>query len=92
VRVRTLRHEIERITTTYGLTNVRVFGSVARGDETPGSDLDLLVDVGPGVSLLTLARCQQQLRSLLGTSDDLVPAGDLKPRVAESVAADVVPL
>ena len=91
-RVRTYRDEIRRITAKYGLTNVRVFGSVVRGTETAGSDLDLLVDVSAGVSLLTLARCQQELQSLLAASVDVVPADNLKPRIAEAVAAEAVPL
>jgi predicted nucleotidyltransferase/DNA-binding XRE family transcriptional regulator len=92
VRVCRHRQEIRRITAKYRLTNVRVFGSVARGEETPDSDLDLLVDVGAGVSLLTLARCQHELQSLLKATVDLVPASDLKPRVARSVAAEALPL
>lgn len=91
-RVRRHRDEIRRITAKYGLTNIRVFGSVVRGTETADSDLDLLVDVAEGVSLLTIARCQQELRSLLGASVDLVPADDLKPRIARAVAAEAVPL
>jgi predicted nucleotidyltransferase/DNA-binding XRE family transcriptional regulator len=91
-RVRKHRDEIRRITAKYGLTNVRVFGSVGRGTETPDSDLDLLVDVGEGVSLFTLARCEQELRSLLDASVDLVPADGLKPRIARTVRMEAVPL
>lgn len=91
-RVRKHRDEIQRITAKYGLTNVRVFGSVARGTETADSDIDLLVDLGAGVSLLTLARCQRELETLLTASVDVVPADGLKPRVARTVAAEVVPL
>jgi uncharacterized protein len=91
-RVRRHRKEIRRITAKYGLTNVRVFGSVARGAETKDSDLDLLVDIGAGVSLLTLAHCQRELQALLDASVELVPAEDLKPRIARTVAAEAVPL
>lgn len=91
-RVRRYRDEIRRIAATYGLTNVRVFGSVVRGTETAESDLDLLVDVSAGVSLLTLARCQHELQSLLGTSVDIVPADNLKPRIARAVAAEALKL
>lgn len=91
-RVRKHRAAIRRITAKYGLANVRVFGSVGRGTETPSSDLDLLVDVGAGVSLFTLARCEQELQSLLDASVDLVPAGGLKPRIAHTVTAEAVPL
>jgi predicted nucleotidyltransferase len=66
---------------SHGLTNLRVFGSVVRGLEGPNSDIDLLVDVAPGVGLLELGRCQAELESLLGARIDLVPASDLKPAV-----------
>ena len=91
-RIRTHRREMKRIAARYGLTNLRVFGSVARGEEAPGSDIDLLVDIASGVGLLTLARCQHELQSLLQGAVDLVPARDLKPSVARAVFADAVPL
>jgi predicted nucleotidyltransferase len=89
-RVRTHRREMKRIAARHGLTNLRLFGSVARGDETDESDIDLLVDIAPGVGLLGLAQCQHELQSLLHGAIDLVPAGDLKPRVARAVFADAV--
>ena len=91
-RVLDRRLQVRQIAARDGLTNVRVFGSVARGEETDTSDVDLLVDVAPGVGLLGLGRCQQELEELLDASIDLVPARDLKPSVARSVVADVVPL
>ena len=83
---------MQRIVAKHGLTNLRVFGSVARGDESEGSDVDLLVDVAQGVGLLGLARCQHELESLLHASVDLVPASDLKSGVASTVLADAVPV
>lgn len=91
-RVRSHGREMKRIAARYGLTNLRVFGSVARGDEAEGSDIDLLVDVAPGVGLLALARCQHELQTLLDGAVDIVPARDLKPRVARAVLADAVSL
>jgi len=76
----------------YGLSNARVFGSVARREEGPESDVDLLVDVPEGVGLVTLGRCQAELEVLLGATVDLVPASDLKPGVAAAVLAEAVPL
>lgn len=81
-----------RIAGAYGLNNVRVFGSVARGEDRPESDLDLLVDVPPGVGLFALARCRHELEALLGVPIDLVPAGDLKPGVARAAHAQAIPL
>ncbi len=82
------RHQVKEIAERHGLSNVRVFGSVARGEEGPGSDVDLLVDVAAGVGLVGLARCQRDLEALLGARVDLVPAGDLKPGMAAAVVAE----
>lgn len=86
------RRRVKEIAGGYGLSNVRVFGSVARSEEGPGSDVDLLVDVAAGVGLVGLARCQRDLEALLGARVDLVPAGDLKPGVAASVLAEARPV
>lgn len=91
-RVRDHRDEILAVLRRCGLTNPRLFGSVARGDETSGSDVDLLVDVPTGVGLFALARCQADLESVLGAPVDLVPAADLKPGVADQALADAVAL
>jgi predicted nucleotidyltransferase/DNA-binding XRE family transcriptional regulator len=86
------RNKVRQLAVRHGLDNVRVFGSVARGEETEDSDVDLLVDVTPGVGLIGLARAQRELEELLGARVDLVPASDLKPGVAESVMAEARPL
>lgn len=91
-RVRVHRTEILGALRRRGLSNPRLFGSVARGEERPGSDVDLLVDVPAGVGLLTLARCQADLEALLGAPVDLVPADDLKAGAADRVLADAVAL
>jgi len=64
---------------------VRVFGSVARGQDTADSDVDLLVDLAPGTGLLGLGRLEHDLNELLGIRVDLVPADDLNPDVAREV-------
>lgn len=71
----------------HGMSNVRLFGSVARGEDGPDSDVDLLVDLAPGVSLLDLARLEVELTDILGRPVDVVPARMLKPRVARTVEA-----
>lgn len=91
-RVREHRREILAILDRCRLTNPRLFGSVARGEETSHSDVDFLVDVPAGVGLLTLARCQAELEALLDAPVDLIPAGDLKDGVADEVLADAVAL
>jgi predicted nucleotidyltransferase len=82
------RERIRDVVARHGLSNPRLFGSVARGEDSVDSDLDILVDVGSGVGLLTLARCERDLEELLGIHVDLVPADDLKPAVAASVLAE----
>jgi hypothetical protein len=68
---------------------VRVFGSVARGDDRPDSDIDLLVDFAPDSSLFDLMRMARELEQLLGHPVDVVSTGGLKDRdrhiLAESV-------
>ena len=88
VLLRRHRKEIQDIAASHGFSNIRIFGSVSRNQEGPDSDIDLLVDVAPGVGLLEFGRCQAELEALLGTQVDLVPTSDLKPGVADNVLAD----
>ena len=74
------------------MRNLRVFGSVARGQDRPGSDVDLLADLPPELSLFGLARVQDELEAILGTRVDLVPAQDLKPGVRARVEQKLVAL
>ncbi len=82
--LRALRH--------LGASNVRLFGSVARGDDGPDSDIDLLVDVAPEVGLFALGKMRSEAERILGGSVDVVPANSLKPDVAQRVLAEAVPL
>lgn len=72
--------------------NVRVFGSVARGEDTETSDIDLLVDLEEGVGLLDLIGLERELSELLGLEVDVVPADTLKPRIRARVLAEAIPL
>ncbi|MGO8872889.1 MAG: helix-turn-helix domain-containing protein [Acidimicrobiales bacterium] len=87
-RLRQQRDRVREIAAGHGLTNVRVFGSVARGEERPDSDIDLLVDVAPHVGLLELGRCRAELEALLRARVDLVPAADLKAGVTDQVISE----
>jgi predicted nucleotidyltransferase len=69
-----------------------VFGSVARGDAEPGSDVDFLVDMEPGRSLFDLGDLLMDLRDLLGESVDVVTPGGLRERMRNAVMRDAVPL
>lgn len=72
--------------------NVRVFGSVARGEDTASSDVDLLVDLDEGVSLVVLAGLKRELSELLAVNVDVVPAATLKARVRDEVLAEAIAL
>jgi len=69
-----------------------VFGSVARGEDSVVSDVDLLVDLSPNTGLFRLLRLQGELEALLQAHVDLVPAADVKAGVRDAVLADVVAL
>lgn len=80
------RKEIIAIAAKHGASNVRVFGSVARDEAEPGSDIDMLVDLEDGRSLLDLAAIHLDLEDLLGF---IVEIGtDVKPRLRERVHAE----
>jgi uncharacterized protein len=90
--LQTRRAEILAIAAHYGATNVRVFGSVARGDAHPGSDVDLLVDMEPGRSLFDLGGLLIDLQRLLGLDVDVVTEKGLRPRIRAEVLREAVPL
>ena len=90
--LRARRDEIERLATSRGARNIRVFGSVARGDTDANSDVDLLVDLDPGRSLMDLGGLWMDLERLLGTKVDVVSARGLRERVRVRVLQEAVPL
>ncbi len=79
------RDAIIALAAEHGMSNVRVFGSTARGTDRPDSDIDLLVDFGPRVSLFGLARAELALSGLLNIDVELVSARALKPWLAEQI-------
>ena len=72
------------------VTSLALFGSVARDEARPDSDVDLLVEFDETPSLLTLIALEQKLSELLGAEVDLVPRGALRPAFRPGVAADLV--
>jgi len=72
--------------------NVRVFGSVLYGTDHEGSDIDLLVDVLPGATLLDLGDLEEELRSLLGVDVHLLTPGDLPLKFRDKVLAQARPV
>ena len=91
-RVRRHRQDLVAAAAAHGVSNLRVFGSVARGEDHPDSDVDLLADFPPGLSLSRLGRLEADLEAILGTRVDLIPAADLKPGVRQRVEPDLIPL
>ncbi len=91
-KLRERRREIESIARAHGASRVRVFGSVARGDATEVSDLDLLVDLDDGRGLFDLGALLMDLRDLLDCDVDIATESSLRPRVAERVLADAIDL
>ena len=79
------KKEIREIAAKHGARNVRVFGSVARGDARPDSDVDFLVDMEPGRTLLDLGGLLMDPRDLLGREVDVVTEHGLKPRIRDRV-------
>lgn len=73
--LRGMADDIAKIVGAHGGRNVRIFGSVARGEARPGSDVDLLVDVERGTSLFELSAMETELEALVGCSVDVVTAG-----------------
>ncbi len=86
------RGEILRIAAEHGAREVRVFGSVARGEADLESDIDFLVELETGRSLLDLGGLQMELESLLGRRVDVVTVRGLKARIRERVLREAVPV
>ncbi len=86
------RTDVLALVQSRGASNVRVFGSVARGEDTPSSDVDLIVDFPPGTSLLRVIGLELALRELLGIDVDLGPADALRADMRERVLAEARPL
>jgi predicted nucleotidyltransferase len=86
------RKEILRLAALYGGRNVRVFGSVARGEDDKLSDIDFLVDMEPGRSLLDLGGLLMELQETLGCKVDVVTERGLKPRLREKVIKEAIRL
>jgi uncharacterized protein len=84
--------DILRIARVHGAQTVRVFGSRARGDARADSDLDLLIALEPGRSLLDVVAIKQDLEDLLGFPVDVVTERALSPYLRERVLAEALPL
>ena len=88
----TKRGEILRIAAKRGARNIRVFGSVARGENDAASDIDFLVDMEPDRSLFDLSGLLIDLETVLQTKGDVVTVPGLRTRIREKVLREAVPL
>ena len=91
-RLRASRAEVLRAVAEAGGRDVRVFGSVARGEDDEGSDIDLLFLMGRPLSLMELARLEARVSAVVGVPVDLVPESSLRPALLDRALAEAVPL
>ena len=91
-RIRQRRKRLLAVVEKNGASNVRVFGSVAHGEDTPESDVDILIDLSPSSGLVTLARLEREISHILGVPVDVVPADSLRPQVRMEVETEAIPL
>ncbi len=86
------RDAILAIAARYGASDVRVFGSMARGEDDPESDVDFLVSLDPGRTLLDHVGLRQDLEDLLGHRVDVVVDGGISPYLRDRILAEALPL
>ena len=91
-RLRRHRRAVIDCAARRGASNVRVFGSVARGEDSDQSDVDLLVDLSSDVGLVALSGLAREIGEIIGADVDVVPADSLKPAVRERALAEAIPL
>ena len=91
-KIKNHRDEIRRLGAKYGAKNIRIFGSVARGEARADSDVDVLVDLDPGRSLLDLGGLLMDLQELLGCQVDVVTEKGLRHRIRNRVLKESLPL
>lgn len=80
---------ITRILKKYGVVEAAIFGSVARGEAKKGSDLDLMIKMGPMLNLFEYVRMKHELEKAVGTKVDLVNRDKIKPRLKPFIMQDL---
>jgi len=86
------RDAIRHVVARHRAVNARVFGSVLRGNDHEGSDLDLLIDPTPNTTLMDVAKIQVELEKLLGVSVDVLTPKALPDKFRDAVLADAAPV
>lgn len=92
VALRRHRNEVRHLVRQAGGSAVRVFGSIATGEDHEGSDVDLLFTMGKPLSLMALSRLERQISEAVGMSVDLVPDSGIRPDLRERILGEAVPL
>ena len=90
--LRPYRQAILEVAARHGARNIRVFGSTARGDDRPNSDVDLLVDVEAGRTLLDVIALEQDLEEVLGRAVEVLTDAGLSPYLQERILAEALAL
>ncbi len=90
--IRSKRSGILALAKRFGVKDIRIFGSVARREDTKKSDIDFLVEFSPGASLLTHAAFQRELSELLGRDVDVASVRGLKEQIRQTVMQEALPL
>lgn len=90
--IKSKREAILGIAKKYGATKLRVFGSMARGEERPESDLDIIVEMEKGSSLLDIIAIKQDIEELLGRKVDVVTEASISPYIRNTVLREAVNL
>jgi predicted nucleotidyltransferase len=90
--VKSNRQEIIRIAAAHGASNIRLFGSFARDESGPGSDIDLLVDMEPQRSLLDIIAIKHKIEDITNCKVDVVTAAALSPYIRDQVLHEAVAL
>ena len=90
--LRARREEILRLAASHGARNIRVFGSVARGEADQASDVDFLVEMEPGRTLLDMGGLLMDMQALLGRHVDVISARGLRSSIRDRVLREAVSL
>lgn len=91
-RIRENAEKIRMIVASEGASNPRVFGSVARGEDTPRSDIDIVVDKGPTLSIFGLAGIEIELEKILGVPVDVLVSSEIPDDVRSNIMSQVLPV
>ena len=91
-RLESLKPQVLEVAIRYGASNLRIYGSIATGKEHPASDLDLLIDLPKGHSLLGLISLRQELEDLLGCPVDVSEAENLHPLIRSQILEQALAL